>query len=76
MIVLDASGVNHLDATADHQLRKLAARYRNRGMRLLLVNVDDDVREVMDASGLTELIGPDHFFATDADAVAHLDARR
>ncbi len=75
-IVLDASGVNHLDATADHQLRKLAARYRERGSRLLLVNVEDDVRDVMDASGFTELVGPDHFFATDADAVAHLDARR
>jgi sulfate permease, SulP family len=71
-IVLDASGVNHLDATADHQLRKLAARYRDRGITLLLVNVADDVRAVMDASGLTELIGTDHFFATDADAVAHL----
>jgi SulP family sulfate permease len=75
-IVLDASGVNHLDATADHELRKLAARYRDRGIRLLLVNVDDDVREVMDASGLTELIGPDHFFATDADALAHLERQR
>jgi len=75
-IVLDASGVNHLDATADHQLRKLAARYRDRGIRLLFVNVDEDVRAVMDESGLTDLIGPDHFFATDADAVAHLDARR
>jgi sulfate permease, SulP family len=75
-IVLDASGVNHLDATADHQLRKLAARYRERGIRLLLVNVEDDVRDVMDASGFTELVGPDRFFATDADAVAHLDARR
>ncbi len=75
-IVLDASGVNHLDATADHQLRKLAARYRDRGIRLLFVNVDEGVRAVMDASGLTDLIGPDHFFATDADAVAHLDARR
>jgi SulP family sulfate permease len=74
-VVLDASGVNHLDATADHELRKLAARYRAHGMQLFLVNVDDDVRSVMDASGLTELVGPDHFFATDADAVAHLDAR-
>jgi Sulfate permease family len=45
-------------------------------VRLLLVNVDENVREVMDASGLSELIGLDHFFATDADAVAHLDARR
>ena len=75
-IVLDASGVNHLDATADHQLRKLAARYRERGIRLLFVNVDDDVRDVMDASGLTELVGLDCFFPTDADAVAHLDTRR
>jgi sulfate permease, SulP family len=71
-IVLDASGVNHLDATADHSLRKLAARYRNRGITVLLVNVADDVRAVMDASGLTELIGADNFLATDADAVAHL----
>ena len=74
-LVLDASGVNHLDATADHQLRKLAARYRDHDVRVLFVNVDDDVRDVMDASGLTELVGPDNFFATDADAVAHLDAR-
>jgi SulP family sulfate permease len=71
-IVLDASGVNHLDATADHQLRKLAARYRARRITLLLVNVADDVRAVMDASGLTDLIGADNFLATDADAVAHL----
>jgi sulfate permease, SulP family len=73
-IVLDASGVNTLDATADHQLRKIATRYRQRGTRLLLVNVDDEVRDVMDASGLTELVGPDRFFATDADAVAHLNS--
>jgi sulfate permease, SulP family len=73
-IVLDASGVNHLDATADHELRKLAGRYRDRGVTLLFVNVDDDVRGVMDASGLTELVGAEHFFATDSDAVAHLAA--
>lgn len=72
--MLDASGVNHLDATADHELRKLAPRYRERGVRLLFVNVDDGVREVMDASGLTALVGSESFFATDADAVAHLDA--
>lgn len=73
-IVLDASGVNHLDATADHQLRKLAARLRENGVTLLFVNVDDDVRAVMDASGLSDLVGADHFFATDAEAVAHIAA--
>jgi sulfate permease, SulP family len=72
-IVLDASGVNHLDSTADHRLRKLVARFQEHGIALLLVNVDDDVRGVMERSGLADLIGRDRFFPTDADAVAHLD---
>ena len=73
-VVLDASGVDHLDATADHELRKIAERYRKQNVRLILVNVSDGVRNVMDASGFTDLVGPDAFFATDADAIAHLDA--
>ena len=73
-VVLDASGVDHLDATADHELRKIAERYRKQNVRLILVNVADGVRTVMDASGFTDLVGPDAFFATDADAIAHLDA--
>ncbi len=71
-VVLDASGVNHLDATADHELRKLAKHFRDNGTDLLFVNVDGDVRAVMERSGLADFIGSDRFFATDADAVAHL----
>jgi sulfate permease, SulP family len=74
-VVLDASGVDHLDATADHELRKIALRYREQGVRLILVNVTDGVRAVLDASGFTDLVGADAFFATDAEAIAHLDAR-
>jgi anti-anti-sigma regulatory factor len=73
-VVLDASGVDHLDATADHELRKIATRYRDREVRLILVNVSDGVRTVLDASGFTELVGIDAYFATDADAIAHLEA--
>jgi len=72
-VVLDASGVNYLDSTADHQLRKLAARYAQQGVRLLIVNVEDPVRAVMDASGFTALVGEDAFFPSDAEALAHLD---
>lgn len=73
-VVLDASGIDRIDSTGDHALRKLAARYREDGKRLLVVNADEDVRGVMDASGFTELVGRDAFFATDADAIAHLQA--
>jgi SulP family sulfate permease len=72
-VVLDASGINHVDATGDHALRTVTRRLQERGIRLLLVNVHDDVRDVLDASGFTELLGADHYFASDEDAVAHLE---
>jgi SulP family sulfate permease len=73
-VVLDASGVDDLDSTADHALRKLATEYAQRDIALYIVNVDESVRTVMDASGFSRLIGTDRFFATDAEAVGHLDA--
>lgn len=73
-VVLDASGVDHLDSTGDHALRKLAVEYGRRGIELHLVNVDDEVRAVMDASGFSALVGADHFHATDVDALAALEA--
>ena len=36
------------------------------------MNVHDDVRDVLDASGFTDRLGADHDFPTDEDAVAHL----
>lgn len=72
-VVLDASGINHVDATGDHVLRTVTERLHDRGVRLLLVNVHDDVRDVLDASGFSELLGVDCYFATDEDAVAHLE---
>lgn len=72
-VVLDASGVNHVDATGDHVLRTVTQRLRERGVRLLLVNVHDDVRDVLDASGFSDLLGADCYFPTDEDAVAHLE---
>ena len=74
-IVLDCSGVNHLDTTADHKLRKLVSRLHEQGITLFLVNVDGGVRAVMDASGLADEVGKDRFFATDADGLAHLGSQ-
>ena len=74
-VVLDASAVNHVDATGDHMLREVATRLQQRGMRLLLVNVHEQVRDVLDASGFTDAVGLDAYFASDEDAVAHLDER-
>ena len=64
---------SHLDVTGDHMLRNLAQEWSARGVRVLLVNVQEQVRDVMDASGFTALVGPDAFLATDQDAVNRLE---
>ncbi len=74
-VVIDASGIDDLDATADHALRRTIGGYRQRGIDVSIVNVNTGVRDVMEASGLAALVGADRFFATDADAIAHLDRR-
>ena len=71
-LVLDASGIDHLDVTGDHMLRNLAQECSGAGVRMLLVNVQERVRDVMNASGFTELVGSDAFLATDEDAVDRL----
>lgn len=72
-VVIDASGIDDLDATADHTLRRTVARYQGQGIDVSFVNVNARVLQVMEASGLAEMVGPDRFFATDADAIAHLE---
>jgi SulP family sulfate permease len=55
ILVLDMAGVDAVDSTADHELRKLAARCRARGILLLLLAVPEPVRALLDASGFTDL---------------------
>ncbi|HEX6310077.1 MAG TPA: STAS domain-containing protein, partial [Acidimicrobiia bacterium] len=74
-VVLDAGGIDRLDSTGDHMLRRLALRYREEGRRLLLANVDEDVRDVLDAAGFTDLVGREAILATDEDAIAALEGR-
>ena len=71
-IVLDASGMNQLDASADVALHELATVYRERGVELVLSNVKQPVYEVMERSHLIELVGPDAFFMDTHEAVLSL----
>ena len=52
-VVLDASGVDNLDSTAAKTLAKITDGYRKRGVVFAIVNVKDEVRDVMDAAGVT-----------------------
>lgn len=74
VLVLGMSGVDELDSTADHELRKLAARCRARHLELWLLQTPEPVRHVLDASGFTDIVGPDAYVDTMTDLHARLTA--
>jgi sulfate permease, SulP family len=80
-IVLDASGVNDLDVSAEQALAELLDEYADAGVALHLCNVKGPVRDVLIRSGLWERFGAavhagthDAVTALAGDAAAAADA--
>lgn len=68
-IIIEASSVNQLDASADAALHEIVDDYQRRGVRLLMSHVKGPVRQVMRLSGFHKKLGCDHFFLNVHDAV-------
>lgn len=69
-VVLDASGVNQVDASAAEALFDVVEEYRGREIRFVLANVIGPVRDVLRRAGFFEVLGPENFFLRIEDAVA------
>ena len=61
-LVLDASGINDLDASAETMLHDIRERLEAAGIALFLANVKGPVRDVMRRGGFTQSLGEDRFF--------------
>jgi SulP family sulfate permease len=61
-VVIDASGINQVDASAESALREILDGYRRRGVELYLAGVIGPVRDVLSRSGLSDEIGSDHIY--------------
>jgi len=59
-VVIDASGINQLDSSAEMALRDILEDYRKRGIELFLANVKGPVRDVLERSGLDVELGSEH----------------
>ena len=68
-IVVDMYPVNQIDSTATHTLRKVIETCRRNGVALYLAGVKGPVKDVLDAAGLSDELGPDRFFLEVHDAV-------
>lgn len=68
-MVLDASGINQIDASAEAALRDIVLDYQRREIQFTLACVKGPVRDVLEASQWQTLIGSNAFALSVHDAV-------
>jgi len=71
-ILIDASGVNEIDATGEEMLRNLVEELRGAKKELYFSEVRRPVAEMLKKSGLWEDVGDNNFFPTTKIAVKYL----
>jgi MFS superfamily sulfate permease-like transporter len=68
-LVLEAEGINEIDASGGQALRNLVRSLRTEGITLVIARLKDPLRSQFDEMGLSEAIGGDNFFPTTHAAV-------
>lgn len=68
-LVLDATMISGVDAAAVGAIREVQAGLHGRNISFEVARATDELRADFDATGLTELIGPEHFHGTVSAAV-------
>jgi high affinity sulfate transporter 1 len=68
-LCVEAGGIGDVDFSGGRALLDLVSELRDGGTRLVLAEVDDDVRTELDRYGITDAVGADGLFATPGDAV-------
>jgi len=71
-ILLDARGINDMDASGEEALEMLVKRLRSAGLGFAMCGVKGQIINVMDRTGLLAKIGQDEIFADSKSAVAAL----
>ena len=74
-LVLDASGINDLDATGADMLRELLVEIADRGVTVHLTDVKGPVRDVLRRAGIWDTLG-ERIHTSTSDAVEAITGRR
>lgn len=74
-ILLDARGINDMDASGEEALEMLCKRIRSAKLGFAMCGVKGQVLNVMERTGLINEIGKEHMFADSKAAVAALVTR-
>jgi SulP family sulfate permease len=74
-VMVDARGINGLDASGVAMLRELVTRLRGNGISLVFYNIKLPVLEVMQRTGLQNDIQEKNIFSSERDALNDINAR-
>lgn len=72
-VLVKCSGVNYVDASGVEMLSNLVTRFRDNGIAINFSGFKVQVQEVFDRTGLTEIIGKEHVFPSDREAIEYLN---
>ena len=75
-VIIDAIGINEVDASALHALKELVDEYQERDIDVLFTGVKGPVRDIFKRSGLDDVIGPEKFYLDINQAVESLDQEK
>lgn len=74
-LILEAEGINQIDASGEQTLRNVVERLREIGIDLYFTRAKRQFTDVLERSGSIEYIGRDHFFRWNQHALEYLWAR-
>ena len=74
-LIVDADGINQIDATGEQILRDLVERLRDIDVDVYFTHAKRQLRDVLQRTGCEEYIGRDHFFSRNQHALEYLSGR-
>lgn len=69
VLILKMRHVSLIDVTGEANLAALILDYKNKGGTVLISEIGEEARDVLNMSGLSEVIGDEHFFKYTTDAI-------
>lgn len=69
VLILKMRHVSLIDVTGEANLAALVLEYHNMGGTVLISEIEEDPLEMLRVSGLSLVIGPEHFFETTTEAI-------
>lgn len=74
-LIIDAGGINQIDATGQQTVRNLVENLHQIGVELFFTRAKKQFTDALERSGCMELVGRDHFFSWNQHALEHVWAK-